>query len=99
MHQPGEAAQSDFTHMTSLNVTLGGVRFPHLVFHLVLVYSNIEAVQICFSESFEALLKASSAVSGRSAAYPASTGPITSAQQSIRSMPTGAPRQRSVTGC
>jgi hypothetical protein len=57
VHEPGEAAQSDFTHMTSLNVTLGGMPFPHLVFHLVLVYSNIEAVQICFSESFEALVE------------------------------------------
>ncbi len=57
IHEPGEAAQSDFTHMSSLNVTLGGLPFPHLVFHLVLVYSNIEAVQICFSESFEALVE------------------------------------------
>jgi transcriptional regulator with XRE-family HTH domain len=55
VHEPGEAAQSDFTHMTSLGVTLGGMPFEHLVFHLVLVYSNVEAVQICFSESFESL--------------------------------------------
>jgi hypothetical protein len=54
---PGEAAQSDFPHMTSLGVTLGGVAFPHLVYHLVLVYSNIEAVQICFLESFESLVE------------------------------------------
>ncbi len=39
--------------MNSLGVTLGGVPFAHLVYHLVLVYSNIEAVRICFSESFE----------------------------------------------
>ena len=57
VHAPGEAAQSDFTHMTSLGITLGGVPFPHLVFHLVLVYSNVEAVQICFSESFESLVE------------------------------------------
>ena len=57
VHEPGEAAQSDFTHMTNLDVTLGGVLFPHLVFHLVLVYSNVEAVQICFSESFESLVE------------------------------------------
>jgi transcriptional regulator with XRE-family HTH domain len=57
IHEPGEAVQSDFTHMSSLGVTLGGVPFPHLVYHLVLVYSNIEAVQICFSESFEALVE------------------------------------------
>jgi Helix-turn-helix len=57
VHEPGEAAQSDFTHMSSLGVTLGGVPFPHLVYHLVLVYSNVEGVQICFSESFEALVE------------------------------------------
>ncbi|MDP9225631.1 MAG: IS21 family transposase [Actinomycetota bacterium] len=55
--EPGEAAQSDFTYMNSLGVTLGGVAFPHMVYHLVLVYSNMEAVQICFSESFEALVE------------------------------------------
>lgn len=55
VHQPGLAAQSDFTHMTSLGITLGGVAFPHLLFHLVFVYSNVEAIQICVSETFEAL--------------------------------------------
>ena len=44
IHRPGVDAQSDFTHMESLCVTLGGVPFPHLVFHLVLSYSNVEAV-------------------------------------------------------
>jgi hypothetical protein len=57
IHRPGVDAQSDFTHMESLGVTLGGVPFPHLVFHLVLSYSNIEAIQICFSESFESLVE------------------------------------------
>ena len=36
VHQPGRMAQSDFTHMTDLGVTLGGVPFPHLIYHLVL---------------------------------------------------------------
>jgi hypothetical protein len=54
-HEPGEAAQSDFTHMTDLGVTLGGVAFAHMVFHMVLTYSNREAITLCFSESFEAL--------------------------------------------
>ncbi len=57
VHLPGKAAQSDFTHMTELGVTLAGVPFPHLVFHLMLTYSNVEAVSICFSESFEALVE------------------------------------------
>jgi hypothetical protein len=54
-HVPGERGQSDFTHMEDLDVTIAGVPFPHLVHHFVLTYSNIEAVSICFSESFEAL--------------------------------------------
>jgi transcriptional regulator with XRE-family HTH domain len=55
VHEPGIAAQSDFTHMTDLGITLGGVLFAHLLFHLVLPYSNVEAVHIVLSESFEAL--------------------------------------------
>ena len=55
VHHPGQRAQSDFTHMTDLAVTLAGQPFPHLLYHLVLTYSNVEAVQICFSESFESL--------------------------------------------
>lgn len=55
VHQPGVAAQSDFTHMTDLGITLAGLPFPHLLFHLVLTYSNVEAVHICPSETFEAL--------------------------------------------
>jgi Mu transposase-like protein len=55
IHQPGQLAQSDFTHMDDLAITLGDLPFPHLLFHLVLTYSNIEAVSLCFSESFEAL--------------------------------------------
>jgi hypothetical protein len=55
VHHPGQQAQSDFTHMTDLGVTLAGQPFPHLLYHLVLTYSNVEAVQICFSESFESL--------------------------------------------
>ena len=54
-HEPGRLAQSDFTSMNALGVSLAGMRFPHLVYHLVLTYSNVEAVRVCFSESFEAL--------------------------------------------
>ena len=55
VHEPGLLAQSDFTHLTALGVTLGGVPFAHLAYHLVLTYSNVEAVHLCFSESFESL--------------------------------------------
>ncbi len=54
-HTPGERAQSDFTHMTDLGVTIAGEPFAHLVYHFVLTYSNTEAASICFSETFEAL--------------------------------------------
>jgi hypothetical protein len=50
-HIPGERGQSDFTHMEDLGVTIDGQPFAHLVFHFVLTYSNVEAVQVCFSES------------------------------------------------
>ncbi len=55
VHQPARMAQSDFTHMEELEITLAGQPFPHLLYHLVLTYSNIEAVSICLSETFEAL--------------------------------------------
>src|SRR5258705_2045632 len=55
-HRPGEAAQSDFTVMNELGITLGGETFDHMLFHMVLPYSNWEAASICFSESFESLV-------------------------------------------
>jgi transcriptional regulator with XRE-family HTH domain len=55
VHLPGRMGQSDFTHMEDLHITLAGVPFAHLLYHFVLTYSNVEAVCICFSESFEAL--------------------------------------------
>jgi hypothetical protein len=55
VHVPGEQAQSDFTHMSDLNVTINGEAFPHLLYHFVLTYSNVEAVRVCFGETFEAL--------------------------------------------
>jgi hypothetical protein len=55
IHHPGRLAASDFTHMTSLGVTIGGQPFDHMVYHFVLTYSNWETASICFSESFESL--------------------------------------------
>ncbi len=54
-HLPGERAQSDFTHMDDLGITLGGEPFRHLIYHFVLTYSNVEVASICFGETFEAL--------------------------------------------
>jgi hypothetical protein len=54
-HQPGQLCESDFTHMSSVGVTIGGELFPHMVYHFVLTYSNWETGSICFSESFESV--------------------------------------------
>ena len=54
-HDPGRLCQSDFTHMGTLGVTIGGAPFDHLVYHFVLTYSNWETGSVCFSESFESL--------------------------------------------
>ena len=55
VHHPGDLCASDFSHMTSLRVTIAGQPLDHLVYHFVLTYSNWEAVSICYSESFESL--------------------------------------------
>lgn len=55
VHHPGRLCASDFTHCTELHITLGGVSFPHLVYHFVLTYSNWETGMVCFAESFESL--------------------------------------------
>ena len=54
-HEPGELAQSDFTSMNELEVTIEGRPFPHILYHFVLTYSNWESGTVCFSESFESL--------------------------------------------
>jgi hypothetical protein len=55
VHHPGRLCASDFSHMRSLEVTIGGLPFDHMVYHFVLTYSNWESITICFSESFESL--------------------------------------------
>ena len=54
-HYPGELCASDFTHMSSLGITILGELFKHMVYHFVLTYSNWETFTICYSESFESL--------------------------------------------
>ena len=56
VHIPGELSESDFTHMEELKITINGKPYPHMLYHLVLTYSNWEFVKICFSETFENLL-------------------------------------------
>lgn len=55
IHYPGQLSASDFTRMSKLKITIGGVLFKHLIYHFVLTYSNWETGTICFSESFESL--------------------------------------------
>ncbi|NQT70827.1 MAG: IS21 family transposase [Desulfobacteraceae bacterium] len=55
VHKPGQLAQSDFTRMNKIGVTIGGHPFDHMIYHFVLTYSNWETGTICFSESFESL--------------------------------------------
>ena len=55
VHTAGQLAQSDFTHMNKLGITIDGRPFDHLIYHFVLTYSNWETGSICFSESFESL--------------------------------------------
>lgn len=54
-HRPGEQAQSDFTRMGALGVTIAGQPFAHMLYHFVLTYSNWESVSLCHGETFEAL--------------------------------------------
>ena len=54
-HYPGNLAESDFTWMNDLHITIAGRHFKHLFYHFVLTYSNWETGTICFSESFESL--------------------------------------------
>jgi transposase len=55
-HRPGEYAQSDFTSMNDLEITIEGEAFDHLVYHFMLPYSRWETGMVCFSESFETLI-------------------------------------------
>ncbi len=55
VHTPGRLCESDFTHLTDLEITIAGQAFDHMVYHFVLTYSNWEQCTVCFSESFESL--------------------------------------------
>ena len=47
----------DFTHCTGLGVTIGGESFRHLMFHFVLSHSGWSYAEVCFGETFVALVK------------------------------------------
>jgi len=54
-HRPGEAAQTDFTWTTELEITIGGEPYPHMLCHVVLPYSDWSWATPCRSESMAAL--------------------------------------------
>ena len=54
-HPPGREAQIDFTHATSLGVTIAGQPFPHLLFQLILSHSGWRYAEIATGETFLAL--------------------------------------------
>jgi len=47
-HYPGELSASDFTHMSTLLITLSGRPFPHLVYHFVLTYPFVSELVSVF---------------------------------------------------
>ena len=49
-------AQMDFTHCDSLEVTIGGEPFEHMLFEFILSHSGWRYAQVCFSETFAALV-------------------------------------------
>ena len=55
-HPPGREGVYDFTHCDSLEVTIAGVLFAHLLFTFRLSHSSWTWVQLAFSETFEALI-------------------------------------------
>ena len=56
-HPPGREAQVDFTHCSGLGVTIRGETFRHLLFHLALSHSGWSYGEVCFGETFAALVK------------------------------------------
>ena len=52
---PGRQSQSDYTWMNTLNITISGQPYPHILFHFMLPFSRWETVSICKSESFDSL--------------------------------------------
>ena len=51
-HPPGREAQLDFTHCNSLGVTIGGRRYRHLLFQLVLSHSGWRHAEVVAGETF-----------------------------------------------
>jgi hypothetical protein len=56
IHEPGRMGLSDFTDMADLDVTVGGDRLDHRLYHFRLVYSGFESAHVILGgESYVAL--------------------------------------------
>ncbi len=55
LHRPGEAAQTDFTWTTELDVTVAGKPFKHMLCVFALPYSNWRWASVCHSESIASI--------------------------------------------
>ena len=51
VREPGQSLQFDWTHAGELEITIGGVAYPHQLAHAVLPYSNWEWAVPCQTES------------------------------------------------
>ena len=76
VHEPGRLGASDFTHLTSLGVTIQGQAFAHLAYHFVLPYSNWEHVTLCFRRASPASARVCKTRCGRWAACRCGTARI-----------------------
>ncbi len=56
-HIPGREAAIDFTHGTSLQITINGEPFEHLIFEFKLSFSGWTWVCLAYGETFEALVE------------------------------------------
>ena len=54
-YPPGSEAQLDLTHCNSLGVTIGGRRYRHLLFQMVLSHSGWRHAEVVAVETFLAL--------------------------------------------
>ena len=48
-HEPGQRGLSDFTHTTSLDITIGGQRLVHILYHFRLAWSGFAHAQVASS--------------------------------------------------
>jgi hypothetical protein len=75
VHRPGRLGASDFTHMTSLGMTIGGQPFDHMVNHFVLTYSNWSRPRSVFPRASRASVMGCNTRCGSWAECPNDTAP------------------------